>query len=161
MSGLTWGSGGWESPWLLDPNNSNTLFCGLGKNFYKSINAGTSWTLISTEPSINYFQDIKIANSLLLRFTNVNAYGDIIYVDNINLNNSIISGFTKREEDDMFSLFPNPTNGILNIKVKNSNQKCMIYNSEGAIIMMKNEVPEKINLEHLVILLILNVHTVI
>jgi PKD repeat protein/photosystem II stability/assembly factor-like uncharacterized protein len=89
------------------------------------------------------------ANSLLLKFTNVNAYGDIIYVDNINLNNSIISGFTKREEDDMFSLFPNPTNGILNIRVKNSNQKCMIYNSVGAIIMMKNEVPEKINLEHL------------
>ena len=88
-------------------------------------------------------------NSLLLRFTNVNGYGDNIFVDNINLSGSVLTGFANSIVEDIFSIYPNPTNGLLNISVKNSNQKCIIYNSFGAIILMKNEVPDKINLDYL------------
>ncbi len=89
------------------------------------------------------------APSLLLKFTNVCDYGDKIYVDNINLNGSIITGLTNNDETEIFTIFPNPTNGILTINVKNYKQKFMIYNAFGSVIAMKNEVPDKINVDYL------------
>jgi len=40
-------AGGWNTPWLQDPQNPGTLFSGF-KNVWKSINRGSSWSKIST-----------------------------------------------------------------------------------------------------------------
>lgn len=86
---------------------------------------------------------------LLFRFTNVGDYGNSVYVDNINLDGMVITGFETESETTLFNLFPNPTNEILHIEIQNRNNKFVLQNLLGETLMMKNEVPETLNLNHL------------
>lgn len=86
---------------------------------------------------------------LLFRFTNVGHYGNSVYVDNINLDGMVITGFETESETALFNLFPNPTNEILHIEIQNRNNKFILQNLLGETLMMKNEVPETLNLNHL------------
>ncbi len=54
--------GEWLTPYLLDPNNSNTIYAGY-KKIYKSTNKGDSWTAISPEFSGARMQALTVAPS--------------------------------------------------------------------------------------------------
>jgi photosystem II stability/assembly factor-like uncharacterized protein/PKD repeat protein len=86
---------------------------------------------------------------LLFRFTNVGDFGNAVYVDNINLDGMVITGFESESETTLFNLFPNPTNELLHIEIQNRNNKFILQNLLGETLMMKNEVPETLNLNHL------------
>ncbi len=52
------GGGSWITPYMLDPNNSQTLYAGF-VNLWKSLDAGTTWDSIST---FNYVGQITAFN---------------------------------------------------------------------------------------------------
>lgn len=54
--------GEWLTPFLLDPNNSNTIYAGY-KKVYKSTNRGDTWTAISPEFSGSRMQALTVAPS--------------------------------------------------------------------------------------------------
>ncbi len=60
-SGIT-ETGAWVTPWMLDPQNSSTIFAGLN-NVWKSTNRGTSWTKISTYATTGTVTSIAVAPS--------------------------------------------------------------------------------------------------
>jgi photosystem II stability/assembly factor-like uncharacterized protein len=89
------------------------------------------------------------AISIMVRFTNVGNYGNGIFVDNINLNGTIVTGFTSQTTEDAFQLYPNPTSNFIAIDITNRNQKFTVFDALGSVIVLKNEVPEKMSLEYL------------
>jgi photosystem II stability/assembly factor-like uncharacterized protein len=54
--------GEWLTPYLLDPNNSKTIYAGY-KKIYKSTDRGDTWTAISPEFSTNKIQALTVAPS--------------------------------------------------------------------------------------------------
>jgi len=56
-------TGAWVTPYVMDPNNSSILFAGYD-SVYKTINRGTSWTLVSQSLSTaNKLRSLAIAPS--------------------------------------------------------------------------------------------------
>ncbi len=55
-------SGHWVTPYVIDPNNHQTLFIGLD-NVWKSTNQGTSWTKLNTTSSLSKYRSIAVAPS--------------------------------------------------------------------------------------------------
>ncbi len=105
--------------------------------------ASTEWRKDSI--NLNYF-----VPTLLIRFTNVGAYGERIYIDNINLNGAPISTLIEENQENLlFDIYPNPSNSLINIKIEDRNHPFFIFNMIGETLMMKNEVPEQVNLSHL------------
>ncbi|MCX6226427.1 MAG: GEVED domain-containing protein [Bacteroidia bacterium] len=47
ITGSLTGSAGWVTPYVIDPANSNTLYCGY-QSVWKTTNKGSSWTKISS-----------------------------------------------------------------------------------------------------------------
>lgn len=78
------GNGAWETPYRLDPSNSNRVICGY-KKVYESLDRGDNWTAISNElaggSNLNH---VAIAKSNGDRIYAVN--GSTIYVKNIGSN---------------------------------------------------------------------------
>lgn len=87
--------------------------------------------------------------SLKLRFSNINDYGQRLYIDNINL--SYLSNVSVPEMgEDIFELYPNPisSDGFLELKHPNNSDefvKVSIYSSTGKLIGY-NKVKEGIDL---------------
>jgi len=55
--------GAWVTPYVLDPNNSNTIYAGY-TDLYKSTNAGTNWTnLTNGITSGNQINDIAVSSA--------------------------------------------------------------------------------------------------
>ena len=55
-------TGYWVTPYVIDPNNHQTLFIGLD-NVWKSTNQGSSWTKLSTTSSLSKYRSIAVAPS--------------------------------------------------------------------------------------------------
>ncbi|MCB0396529.1 MAG: T9SS type A sorting domain-containing protein [Flavobacteriales bacterium] len=56
-------SGEWTTPYIMDANNPNTLYAAFG-NVWKSTNAGTNWSKISSFPSAPGFSGPSPASAL-------------------------------------------------------------------------------------------------
>lgn len=54
--------GAWITPYIMDPNNHNTLYAGY-ENVYKTTNAGSSWTKIGTATGSGQITELEIAPS--------------------------------------------------------------------------------------------------
>ncbi|MBN2893594.1 MAG: fibronectin type III domain-containing protein [Bacteroidales bacterium] len=55
-------SSAWITPYVMDPNNHNTLYAGY-TNVYKSTNAGSSWTKIGTATGSGTIVELELAPS--------------------------------------------------------------------------------------------------
>ena len=55
-------TGSWITPYLMDPNNHNTLYAGY-ENVYKSTNAGSSWSKIGTAAGSGSMIELELAPS--------------------------------------------------------------------------------------------------
>ena len=64
ISGSITETGGWVTPYKLDPNNANTMFAGFD-NIWKNtaVRTGTAWTQISSFGGTNNITDLAIAPS--------------------------------------------------------------------------------------------------
>ena len=67
-------SGGWTTPWLLDPNDPSTIYLGAG-NVWKSTNNANSFSLISNFPVNNQLGQPNICSALAVAPSN----SDYIY----------------------------------------------------------------------------------
>lgn len=64
-SGITWDiaeDGGWVTPYLLDPDNPNTLYAGF-QNIWRSNNQGDDWTQLSFENTSRTIRSLAIATA--------------------------------------------------------------------------------------------------
>ncbi len=74
VSGSIPESGGWLTPYVMDPNDHKTLYAGY-TNIYKSTNNGDSWTAITSESGSTKVDALAVApsNSNVIYFAKNNA----------------------------------------------------------------------------------------
>ncbi|PCJ01078.1 MAG: hypothetical protein COB15_01195 [Flavobacteriales bacterium] len=76
---------------------------------------------------------------LLVVFRNINGFGDLLYIDNINIGNqSVVSVIEQGKSEPSFTIFPNPIKaGEVLSFVSNSKDPCkfMLYDARGKQIM--------------------------
>ncbi|TAH43234.1 MAG: T9SS type A sorting domain-containing protein [Bacteroidetes bacterium] len=65
--------------------------------------------------SLSAFADSLV----MIRFVNINDYGNNLYIDNINLESVLNPGVSEQLRPVTLSLFPNPSSGIFNLEVRN------------------------------------------
>ena len=80
--------------------------------------------------------------SILLKFVATSAYGNNLYIDNVNLSQlNPVGVFSTPLSNINIEVFPNPTSGDVNLTVNsinNSNYKINLINSLGQVIFEKN-----------------------
>jgi len=96
------GNGAWETPFKLDPNNSNRLVCAYNR-VYSSQNKGTTWTEIS--PELNGTGDMEQlaiapsnSNRIYVARTN-KIWAKDLFTDDWTINNLPGSGISDLEVD--------------------------------------------------------------
>jgi hypothetical protein len=57
--------------------------------------------------------------SVILRFTNINDFGNNLYVDNVNISNNLSVGVNGTTSINSIGIYPNPSSGIFNINLVN------------------------------------------
>ncbi len=78
--------------------------------------------------------------SLLVRFQGVSGYGNNVYVDNINLNDGSV-GISTINAAAGISLYPNPSNGEVNLKLdfqNTQNVTVIVTNTIGSVVSTLN-----------------------
>ena len=80
--------------------------------------------------------------SVLIKFVATSAYGNNLYLDNVNLSQlNPVGVFSKPLSNINIEVFPNPTSGDVNLTVNsinNSNYRINLINSLGQVIFEKN-----------------------
>lgn len=80
--------------------------------------------------------------SILLKFVATSAYGNNLYIDNVNLSQlNPVGVFSTPLSNINIEVFPNPTSGDVNLTVNsinNSNYRINLINSLGQVIFEKN-----------------------
>ncbi len=75
------------------------------------------------------------SGNIVVKFVNVNGYGNYLYIDNVNIDNAV--GLHEHEFTGNIIVYPNPSNGLFNI-VMNGLQKDLLdiqlYNMEGKLL---------------------------
>ena len=80
----------------------------------------SNWTPSAAGDWRNETVDLSsfIGENLIIRFVNVNGYGNSTFVDNINVEG--VLGITENALDEMVSIYPNPTSDEVVIAIKNA-----------------------------------------
>jgi thiol-disulfide isomerase/thioredoxin len=134
--------------------NNDTL------GIYVSTNCGQTWTLVYEVNNYQFFTDSIsatypfippatgwvnqtvnlspfISNSnVLVRFSLQGYFGGEWYIDDINL--TAVTGINNAEENNTFTVFPNPANDVLNIQTKQQLSDDAVYhvfNVAGEMVM--------------------------
>ena len=77
-------------------------------------------------------------NNVLIKFKAVSAYGNNLYIDDINL--QYLTGINQPSSSSSVDVYPNPSNGVVNVNLNlNASQNVVInvYNSLGEIVSVK------------------------
>ena len=110
---------------LLAQNNNTSQF----------VPTNTQWRT-ETVDLTSYIGSDKV----YVKFRNINAYGQTLYIDNINLGNTSLS--VDDFETNAFLIYPNPvlSDGAIKIKSPNNNNniKFTIYSGQGKQIAQFN-----------------------
>ena len=80
-----------------------------------------------------------LGSNVQIRFTNVNGFGNVLYLDNVNID--ITTGLGDAASVGNVSVYPNPSSGVYNLELKNSRSEHLSYeitDPEGRLI--RNEV---------------------
>ena len=82
------------------------------------------------------------ANSMaLIRFANINDFGNNIYIDNVNVENDNIAGITTVTKAATIALYPNPATSEVNFQIKNLPSKNLgvsLLDSQGREVAVRN-----------------------
>ena len=76
-------------------------------------------------------------DTIMIRFTAINDYGNHFYLDNIKINGLNILFNEENEIFNQTKIYPNPSNGNINIKTNIDKLKIKIYSSLGELITEK------------------------
>ncbi len=154
---------------LYAPNYADTLQvlvstdCGLNYTQVYSKGGATLSTAPSTQnqfvPTSSQWRKDSVSlasylgnSNVFVKLRNINAYGQSLFVDNINFTGGIIvNESNKQNTENLISLFPNPVISKGNITVKgNSNKdiKIYLYGVDGKLIdIISTKFDSKISLE--------------
>ena len=96
-------------------------------------------------------------NKVIVRFVNINGYGNNLFVDNVNIVSGIVSvNEVQSNELDLVSVYPNPSNGSWSFTASshaNSALSIRVFDMNGRIILSKvydsgsRIISDKINME--------------
>jgi hypothetical protein len=127
---------------------------------FVSTNCGSSWTSVYTKsgatlstgaaqttaftPTASEWRNETVnlasyasATSLIIKFVATSAYGNNLYVDNINLAGSL--AVTELDEKE-FTIFPNPASDVINVafEAKNTNYQVLVSDLSGRQVVSTN-----------------------
>ncbi len=90
--------------------------------------------------------DFAASNNAMIKFSYKSALGGIIYLDNVLIGNNSLS-ITEKQPDD-FAIYPNPANGIVNIKSNGEAVKAVeIADVSGRIVLTHNNITSQQQLQ--------------
>jgi hypothetical protein len=78
---------------------------------------------------------------VMIRFVNINDFGNNLYVDNINLESITMPGITETVKPAILSLVPNPSTGIFSLNLKNLENQVFVlqvFDMNGRKIIENN-----------------------
>ncbi len=82
------------------------------------------------------------AHSLaLLRFANINDFGNNLYIDNINIENDNVAGTGTLNKLSTLAAYPNPSTGAMQVKINNlpsSKLSLIVFDSQGRAVVNKS-----------------------
>ncbi|MEO6168444.1 MAG: T9SS type A sorting domain-containing protein [Chitinophagales bacterium] len=85
------------------------------------------------------FMDSFAGNpEVVIAFRNIGYYGNVLYIDNVNLTSSVLIGIDDPESIASFTLSPNPNDGLFQIRKNsksNQSMKITVLNALGVILM--------------------------
>lgn len=115
-----------DTNWLATaPNNTGTF-----------VPSATEWRTDSVSLAAYLGERIQIA------ITNVGHYGQTLYIDNVNLHTvAPPDGVKTVYSDDKLLVYPNPTNGLLNVRaagIRGTTATVTCFNTLGQLISTKN-----------------------
>lgn len=82
-----------------------------------------------------------INQKIKLIFRNNGAYGNNVYVDNINVYNSVVTGLKQHQLDIVYAIIPNPSNGNFDLNITSKQAKnytLKLYNINGQVLLEEN-----------------------
>ncbi|HRH67059.1 MAG TPA: S8 family serine peptidase, partial [Bacteroidia bacterium] len=77
----------------------------------------------------------------LIRFVNINDYGNNLYIDNVNIENDNLAGTGTVIHPVVISLFPNPASGECSVQIKNMPSRKLSFSlldCQGKEVMLQN-----------------------
>ena len=84
----------------------------------------------------------SMANSYaLIRFANINDYGNNLYIDNVNIENDNIAGVGSAVQIPVISVFPNPASAQVNVNIKNLASRKLtltLMDSQGREVLIRS-----------------------
>lgn len=82
-----------------------------------------------------------IGNNVIVRFVNINQYGNFLYIDNVNLNGTPV-GLQHVSTNNAITVYPNPASGIFNVYTGTvtADMACSVYDMEGRLVLKTNAI---------------------
>ncbi len=81
-----------------------------------------------------------VGNLVRIKFVNINGYGNNLYIDNINLNDTVQTSVGELGNNDRFHVYPNPTGGQVTLQFVTQQEKTVQYtvaNPLGEVLIQK------------------------
>ncbi len=78
---------------------------------------------------------------VLIRFTDINDYGNNLFVDNINIDNNSTIGITEASQVPSIGVYPNPSFGLFNVSLENMTGKVIqveVTDVQGRVVWEQN-----------------------
>ena len=77
------------------------------------------------------------SDTIMIRFVAINDYGNRFFMDNVKVNGQNILSLEEKEKSHDLKIYPNPTNGMLNIKTNLLNSEINIIDISGRLVRKK------------------------
>ncbi len=84
--------------------------------------------------------DAFVGQSVILKFININDYGNNLLVDNIQLKDNVLSSINESKIEDVVSVYPNPFSGRFYLSangVSGGSGQLEIYDMQGRMLLSK------------------------
>jgi hypothetical protein len=127
-------SDGFELYWELYKNG---LSVAGGVTMFVSWDTVTEWTRFSIHVPDTTYAEADSAGIVIEDFNGYPYGNSVLYIDNLSFDSPVTGIADQKDGKESFSLFPNPTSGIVNLELNpalTSNSILNIYNETGALV---------------------------
>ena len=124
-----------------------TVFDKSGANLATGANTTSNYIADAYETQAVDLSQFAGQEKVIVKFAFTSAYGNNIWIDNINISNQEVS--IEENEDNSIAIFPNPAKEVLNITSEKAINQIDIYDVNGKLVKSYTNVNNTINIKDL------------